>query len=704
MLQDDGKGKRPDSMRQRVLNERYLLEGENEDMMYTRVANEIATSLEQATRFYEVMRDGKFLPNTPTLVNAGTSKKGGFSACYVLGIEDNLESISKAFNDCMMVHRFYGGTGFNFSKLRPKGSEIESTGGKACGPIKVMLAMNEIVDMISQGGKREGANMGILEYDHPDIVDFIEISGDKERLRHFNTSIMVDREFFNILDMKGDIRCLHPATDLIRTIPAVDLWKAICQRAWETGSPGLIFRNAINAGNTVPGLGDMTCTNPCGEQPLRENESCNLGSINLAKFAHRGAPFDMNGFTQTVRTAVQFLDAVIDKNHYPTEDIKRETLRTRKIGLGVMGWADTLITMGIPWRSTDALRLAEKIGYTLRNETRLESIALASSSTSLNFPAHAQSIFFDIGPMRNATTTTIAPTGTLSFLAGCSSGIEPIYSWKVTRKTEQGEEIIRHPLLSLAAENGLLGDTALDIEPEWHLAHVEAWQRNIDNAVSKTVNLPADSTPEDVSRAYMVAFKKGLKGVTIYRDGSRDEQALRNTQVEHPNIESPVTSPVRDVERYPAHVYKMNSGCGFVWVIVAERDSSMKRLEHVFVLTDGGCSANNESTGRGISLMMQKDVPVDDIVKFLGKVKCLNAMKNPSSQGKSCSEIIGQCIRMEHDDFVDAMAYSAEEAFKKYYMGDPGEAPTCPECNTKLNHEGGCATGTCPNCGWSGCH
>jgi len=1019
-------------MRTRVLKERYLLPGETEDGMYRRVADAIGISKEERDSFYEVMKGGKFLPNTPTLVNAGTGKKGGFSACYVLGIDDNLESISKAFNDCMMVHRFYGGTGFNFTKIRPKGSEIESTGGKACGPIKVMLAMNEIVDMISQGGKREGANMGCLAYDHPDILDFIEISGDKRRLGHFNTSIVVDHEFFDILEKNGDVRCLHPATDLIRTIPATIIWDAICKRAWETGSPGLIFQDAINAGNTVPGLGDMTCTNPCisegqlvltssgwipieqvcigdyvmslggvtrvvnhmrtgersivklslkngmeikctpdhkimtsegwvpaseckgkfvkfnhslmpiqdyeaddpelaeltgywygdgsignnvqfafgldldlaqyytglmnkifncdisvtqgmqrsgkvsyrtqtgkrlvvdyfeqynksippltmdtiasraflkglysadghvennnggvnialtssrreflqyiqlmlsslgissviykvkrtghssdefygivnsndsyrlsisydrhkfietigffqdkkipktkaysinplsecvsidnigeevpvyditvadkshsfccqgimvancGEQPLRENESCNLGSINLSKFV-KNRDFDTEEFKRVIRIAVRFLDAVIDRNAYPTEDIERETKRTRKIGLGVMGWADTLILMGYPWRSDDALRLADELGKILKETSRDESHRLSSTWTS--FDAIDDSVFTGWGGMRNATTTTIAPTGTLSFLAGCSSGIEPIYDWQVTRKTEQGEEIIPHPLWKMVEGSTLMQDTALNISPDWHLAHVRAWQTNIDNAVSKTVNLRKDATPKDVAYIYAEAFKKGLKGVTIYRDGSRDEQALRQMHENETCTVSPPLPSVREgIERYPAHVYKMNSGCGFCWVIVAERDDKMQNLEHVFVLTDGGCSANNESTGRGISLMLQKDVPVDDICRFLGKVKCFNAMKNPSSQGKSCSDIIGQCIKMEHDDFVDAAAYVVDATYKQDHAELRSEFASCPECGSKLNFESGCGAGTCKICGWSGCH
>lgn len=691
------------SMRQKVLNERYLLEGENEEMMYRRVANAIGDTEDDKWKFFEVMKDGKFLPNTPTLVNAGTPKKGGFSACYVLGIEDNLESISKAFNDCMMVHRYYGGTGFNFSKIRPKGSEIESTQGKACGPIKVMIAMNEIVDMISQGGKREGANMGCLEYDHPDILDFIEISGDKGRLGHFNTSVVVDREFFNTLSKDGDVRCLHPATDLIRTIPAKVIWDAICERAWKTGSPGLIFQDAIDAGNTVPGLGYMTCTNPCGEQPLRENESCNLGSINLSKFVRTDGirkDFDTEEFGIVIRIAVRFLDAIIDKNFYPTEQIKQETLLTRKIGLGVMGWADTLILMGYRWRSNEALQLAERLGEILREEAREESAKLAAEKGV--FPAFKESIFDGGLLQRNATVTTIAPTGTLSFLAGCSSGIEPNYDWVVTRKTEQGTELIYHPLWKMVEGSVLMGDTALKIEPEWHLKHVLAWQKNIDNAVSKTVNLPKEATVDDVSNTYKMAYRLGLKGVTIYRNGSRDEQALRTEEATVPPQREAVTSPIRNVERYPAHVYKMNSGCGFCWVIVAERNEEMKNLEHVFVLTDGGCSANNESTGRGISLMLQKGVPVDDICRFLGKVKCFNAMKNPNSQGKSCSDIIGQCIKMEHDDYITIRTIPPARIINE---GEPlVETNKCPECGAKLNFESGCGSGTCKVCGWSGCH
>jgi ribonucleoside-diphosphate reductase alpha chain len=440
----------------------------------------------------------------------------------------------------------------------------------------------------------------------------------------------------------------------------------------------MIFIDEINRHNKTPNLGKMTATNPCGEQPLLPNESCNLGSINLSKFVHQN-DFNLDYFGEVVEDAIEFLDSVIGHNTFPTAEIEHATLQTRKLGLGVMGWADCLILMGHHYGCKDAISLIDLIGAELQVRSRLASKRLAEEFGT--FPAYEGSVWsVQNMKLRNATLTTIAPTGTLSYLAKCSSGIEPIFAWKHTRESEEGIETIVNPLYDEAVSNGLAGDTAYNIHWMWQIEHQSHWQKWIDNAVSKTINLPENATVEDIEAIYAMAWEKKCKGITVYRKGSRDKEVLSDVKV------VPKRSIPKGIIIRPATVYEAQSGCGTIRGII---DREKGKVFETFVLTGGGCGANNECAGRLISDEMQDGRPAWKISNTLHKVKCPNAMKNPNSVGKSCSDLLGTFIDIETagDDLTTPTT----------------TGPRCPECNAELEFEGGCGTGSCIVCGWSGC-
>lgn len=654
-----------DIIRSKVLSTRYLLPGETEPEMYIRVAKAIiGGEPEEWGPYGQLMHDGIFLPNTPTLVNAGTTKPGGFSACYVVPVEDSLDGIYQSLHHAAIIHKAFGGTGFNFSSIRPKGSLIQSTGGQSCGPVKVMHLFNESAGVIRQGGIREGANMGILNSTHDDIHEFIHCKEDGQSFSHFNISVGFEDK------------------------PDEELLGEIASAAWKTGCPGVVFLDMINVDNPTPKLGKIDATNPCSEQPLLPYESCNLGSINLSKFVE-GDAINLSRLGYAVRSAVRFLDAVIDKNQYPLERVRTATLTTRKIGLGVMGWADLLILLGIPYCSEDALTTIDEIGGVLRNVAIEESVELGKEKGY--YPDYYEHGGFQ---RRNASLLTIAPTGSLHKLARCSSGIEPIYDWETTVTIEAGTFTIEHPLKSLAADRDLLGDIAHNIPWLWHLRHQARWQSWIDNGVSKTINLPSSATPEDVYQIYNQAYKMGCKGVTIYRDGSKSAQVLSSatttTTGERLLANHPDQRPVTVGTRYPAY-----SGCGKLRVECDCLIESPTVPYEVVILTSGGCKANNEFTGKLISkyihdprLLGDELTTVSRICDTAHRVECSTAMRNPKSEGKSCPDIIAK--RME-------------AVWLKKEVRAGKDTPTCPDCGNVLEFGSGCSKGSCPVCGWSGC-
>jgi len=507
-------------------------------------------------KFYELLSGLDFLPNSPTLMNAGTPL-GQLSACFVIPIADTMEGIFEALKQAALVQRTGGGTGFSFSSLRPKGDLVHSTGGVASGPVSFMKIFDAATEHIKQGGKRRGANMGVLRVDHPDILEFVNAKRKEDILSNFNISVGVTDEFLEAIRSKADYPLIHPVTHkTTERIPASHVFEAIVQAAWKTGDPGLLFLDAINRANPTPELGTLEATNPCGESPLLPNEACILGSINLAHHLHKEkerASIDWEKLKQTTRTAVRFLDNVIEVNRYPTPGIEQQTRGNRKIGLGVMGFAELLIRVGIPYNTENAVETGEHLMREISQEARRTSADLAAERGV--FPNWERSVFAQRHEkVRHATCTAIAPTGTISIIASTTPGIEPIYALRSKRfHTLGGEPLFETaPLLDqlLQTEESLasgsrqrqnLFQTAWEIPPEQHLQIQAAFQRHVDNSVSKTINLPKDATPDAVAQAYWRAWELGLKGVTVFRDGCKRAQVL---EAETDNLDQPLSHPV----------------------------------------------------------------------------------------------------------------------------------------------------------------
>ncbi|MBI2942005.1 MAG: adenosylcobalamin-dependent ribonucleoside-diphosphate reductase [Chloroflexi bacterium] len=561
----------------RVLQQRYLRKDaqrrvvETPERMFWRVAQAVAKGdlatdphadvAANAREFYQMMARTEFLPNSPTLANAGTPV-GQLMACFVLPIEDSLDSIFTTLRNAASIQRTGGGTGFSFSRLRPEGEVVMTTRGVASGPVSFMMLFDAMTEVIKRGSLRRGANMGILRVDHPDIFQFITAKRDRTRLTNFNVSVAATDAFMRAVERDEPFDLIHPTTnETVRRVRAREIWELLLEMAWENGEPGVIYIDRINRDNPTPRLGEIEATNPCSEQPLLPYEACCLGSIDLAKMLTRRNgqyAIDYPKLERTIRTAVHFLDNVVEVNAYPLPEIERICLGNRKIGLGVMGFADMLIWLGIPYNSPQALQTAEEVMRFLDERATAASVELAERRGV--FPNFAGSIYDRPGgpPLRNATVTTVAPTGTISLIANCSSGIEPIFALSYVRRILEGEELPAvHPIFKeVAQQRGFYSDelmeviaargsvqglhqvppdvqrlfvTALDIEPEWHVRVQAGFQRHTDNGVSKTANLPEDATVDDVRRIFTMAHQHGCKGVTVYRYGSRPAQVLSLT-------------------------------------------------------------------------------------------------------------------------------------------------------------------------------
>jgi ribonucleoside-diphosphate reductase alpha chain len=565
----------------KILKKRYLAKNEKGEIietpsqMFRRVARTIAKVDEKYNKkadvkkiegeFYKAMSNLEFLPNSPTLMNAGF-ELGQLSACFVLPVEDSIEGIFDALKYMALIHKSGGGTGFSFSKLRPKGDIVRSTKGIASGPISFMKIFDVATEVVKQGGRRRGANMGVLNVDHPDIIEFITVKSKEDVLSNFNLSVAVTDKFMEAVKKNENYELINPRNSKKEgELSAKSVFDLIATMAWKTGDPGLLFIDEINRCNPTPKIGKIECTNPCGEVPLLYYESCNLGSINRSKMVENGG-INWEKLRNTVRLGIHFLDNIIDANKFPLEKIKKMTLANRKIGLGVMGFAEMLIKLNIPYDSNEGIKTAEKVMKFISEEARKKSVELGIERGS--FPNFKDSIWYEkgYGAMRNATVTTIAPTGTISVIAGCSSGIEPLFAIAFIRNVMEGtrlfevvplfEEIAKKrgfyskELLRRIATKGSIQDfdeipddvkrifvTAFDIEPEWHVKMQAAFQKYTDNAVSKTVNLPPNATPEDIKNIYQLAYKLKCKGITVYRYGSKKEQVLNIGTISRGDLE-----------------------------------------------------------------------------------------------------------------------------------------------------------------------
>lgn len=549
-----------------VLEIRYLLKNEKgevietPDEMFRRVAQYVARAEELygesweewSQKFYELISSLRFLPNSPALMNAG-KPKAQLAACFVLPIEDSIEEIFKTLKDAALILQSGGGVGFNFSKLRPKGDIVRSTGGVASGPVSFMKIFDKTSDIIKQGGARRGANMGILRVDHPDILEFIRIKR-FENLNNFNLSVAVTDAFMEALFKDDYYPLINPRNgETVRKVKAKEVFNEIVEAAWETGDPGVIFIDTINKYNPTPHIGQIESTNPCGEQPLLPYEACILGSLNLSKYV-KNKKIDFELLNEDVKLATRFLDDAIDVTHYPVPQVALMHKGNRKIGLGVMGWADCLVKLGIPYDHKKALLMAETLMRFIKEKSHEASHELAQKRGV--FPNFKGSTWDKKGiPMRNATTTTIAPTGTISIIADCSSGIEPYFLLAYKQRILDTEfEIINKHLVEIAQKEGFYSEefidelrrkgmlrgmkgiplkikklfkTALEISPQQHIEMQSAFQKYTDNAVSKTINLPERTTKEEVARIFILAYQKGLKGVTIFRYGSKRGTLLK---------------------------------------------------------------------------------------------------------------------------------------------------------------------------------
>ncbi|MEW6034038.1 MAG: vitamin B12-dependent ribonucleotide reductase [Chloroflexota bacterium] len=728
-----------------VLRKRYLAKNaegevtETPEDMFRRVARHVAAAdrnydpradvaaLEE--QFHLLMTSHEFLPNSPTLMNAGR-ELGQLSACFVLPVDDSMESIFDAVKYTALIHKSGGGTGFSFSRLRPKKDRVGSTGGVASGPVSFMRAFDTATDVIKQGGMRRGANMAILRVDHPDILEFISAKENSRTLTNFNLSVAVDSTFMNAVKDGAEYDLTNPRDKkVVGRLNAKEVFDKVVDMAWRTGDPGIVFIDRINQDNPTPKLGTIEATNPCGEQPLLPYESCNLGSINLSRMLRQQngqTEIDYHKLARTVHFAVHFLDNVIDVNKFPLPQIEHMTRLSRKIGLGVMGFADMLIQLKIPYNSDQAIAVAKDVMRFISEEATKASVELAKQRGV--FPAFEGSIYDVQGGLRvrNAARTTIAPTGSLSIIAGCSSGIEPLFALSYTRNILEGTQLVEvNPYFEEAAkkegfystelmqdlargtrlsdEDGCIPDwakevfvTAHDITPEWHVRIQAAFQKHTDNAVSKTVNLPHDSTREDVARIYMMAYKEGLKGITIYRDRSKESQvlSLAPTVPETPAAER--ISPRKRPKVTTGVTERVTTGCGHLYVTVNSDENGICEVFTSLGKAGGCASAQLEAIGRLISLTLRSGVDVASVVKHLRGIRCPSISWEDGRAVLSCGDAIGAVLEKHLQGRTHGNAKNAEAAGPvQNWVGQ------CPECASMLVYQEGCYL--CPSCGYTRC-
>jgi len=757
----------------KVLERRYLKTDETgkrvieePNDMFHRVAKNIAEAdlnydkkaniTETEAIFYKMMIDLEFMPNSPTLMNAGRDLQQ-LSACFVLPVGDSMESIFEAVKDTALIHKSGGGTGFSFSRLRATGSRVNSTNGVSSGPVSFMKVFDAATESVKQGGTRRGANMGILRVDHPDIMEFITCKVGGDVLTNFNISVALTNEFMEALESDRDYDLIDPKDgSRQRSLKARNVMDTIVKCAWKNGDPGMIFIDRINKDNPTPHIGEIESTNPCGEQPLLPHESCNLGSINLAKFVKDGG-MDYKGLKRVVHNSVHFLDNVIDMNNYPIQKIADMTRSNRKIGLGIMGFADILVTLGIPYNSEKAVSIAEEIMEFINIESKVASEKLAVKRGE--FPNFKGSTYDKKGgkPIRNATTTTIAPTGTISIITNVSSGIEPIFALSYIRTVMDNDKLVEvHPIFEkVAMDRGFYSKelmekiahhgsvqgldevpddvknvfvTAHEVSPESHLRMQSAFQKHTDNAVSKTVNFSSSATQEDVMKAYMLAYHLGCKGVTIYRDGSREGQVLSTGSTASDKKVAVVEGEQdQNIHMRPrpkvvvGSTQRIPTGCGNIYVTVNEDQQGNPFELFTTIGKAGGCAASQtESIGRLVSLALRAGIAVEDVSKQIRNISCHQPIWEDGSRILSCADAIGKALERHHKrDFgenapnnisgLESKTETNKDVSEKGSAGNgngTGEArqataAACPDCGDSLEFASGCLY--CRSCGYSKC-
>jgi len=723
-----------------VLERRYLKKDKDGKViesaadMFARVAKYIAkaeanygdaSDVKRAQEtFYEMMTEFKFLPNSPTLMNAGRSL-GQLAACFVLPVDDSMEGIFDSLKNAALIHKSGGGTGFSFSRLRPKDSRVGTTGGVASGPVSFMRIFNTATEQVKQGGTRRGANMAILKVDHPDIMEFIYCKNHHQELNNFNISVGVTEAFMEAARNAESYDLVEPRNgEKVGKLDAAQVYEALVKQAWENGDPGIVFLDRINKDNPTPQIGEIESTNPCGEQPLLPMEACNLGSINLAKFVTEnghGPAIDYEGLREIVHQAVRFLDDTIDMSRYPIPEIDEMVKGNRKIGLGVMGFADVLYRLGVPYDSEGALAVAEEIMAFIQTESHEASKKLAESRGV--FGNFEKSLFRDTGKaLRNATTTTIAPTGTLSIIAGCSSGIEPLFALSFVRTVMDNDKLTEvNPyfetvarkggffspsLMDAVSEKGSIRDmkeipedvrkvfvTAHDVAPEWHIRMQAAFQKYTDNAVSKTVNLPRDATAEDVRKIYDLAYELACKGVTIYRDGSKENQVLSlgAGKEKGDGLFFPGGRAKERPETLGGFTTKMATGMGNLYVTVTEFEGRPFEVFATIGKSGRSTTAKTEAIGRLVSLAFRSGVNVKEIIKQLKGIGGEHPVFQKGGLVLSVPDAIARVLE-DHYTQGGTQAHGKRNSL----LGE-----TCPECGQTVSFEEGCML--CHFCGFTKC-
>ena len=759
-----------------VLQRRYLSKDrdgnilEDPDGMFRRVAHNLSQAdrlygaderQREATedRFYFAMRRLELLPNSPTLMNAGRELQQ-LSACFVLPVDDSLDGIFDKVKQTALIHKSGGGTGFAFSRLRPEGDVVGSTGGVASGPVSFIRAFDTATDVVKQGGTRRGANMGILDVTHPDILKFIRSKEDGKTLVNFNISVGVNADFMERVKRGDSYDLVNPRTGRITgQLNARDVFDLLAEMAWKTGDPGLVFLDVINRDNPNPQLGRIESTNPCGEQPLLPHESCNLASINLARMVqYEGGDvsIDWDRLAETVEIAVHMLDNVIDMNEYPIPEIAEMSKKTRRIGLGVMGFADLLVQLAIPYDSPEALDTSERVMGFIKEEAHRSSMQLALERGP--FPEWENSIYNsgDGGEshlMRNSAPTTIAPTGTISIIAGASSGIEPLFALGYVRNVMDNtrlvesnpyfEAVARHEgfysedLIEEIARSGTLENldvpdwvknvfrTSHDISPEWHVRMQGAAQAQTDNAVSKTINFPHTATVEDVAKSYMLAYELGCKGITVYRDGSKDGQVLSTGDTGRAEEKEAAVMPMHLTPRSrPQTVQgvteRVRTGHGNMYVTI-NFDEKQQPFEVFGNLGKaGGCdSAQLEAISRLVSLALRSGIDPSAVLEQLRGITCCPAWDD-GTLVRSAPDAVALALERKTygADGPAALGHGVQMAFApevvhngnghNHENGNGREHGTvqltgrrCPDCNTPVIYQEGCLM--CISCGWNKC-